>query len=245
MQVAIPVFAGMTALDVVGPYEVLRMVPGADVRFVSETTGPVITDSGVLVVGATHTYAETTNPDVILIGGTGLTPMSTANDAALRAWLQRVDAATTWTASVCTGSLVLAAAGLLNGVPATTHWNALGILRALGAEVRDADRVVRAGKYITAAGVSAGIDLALVLAAEISDEETARAIQLRIEYDPRPPYRSGDAKAATKALRHRANSLRIDELNSGDIVREVVQGTAVLWTAAIGRVRQRRSRSLS
>lgn len=204
MIVAILTYPGLTALDAIGPYEVFNSSPGIEVRFVWKRTGAVVTDHGGLTLGATHTLAGTPQPDVVLVPGSSANTASAMRDAALLDWLRATHEGTRFTTSVCSGALVLAAAGLLKGLPATTHWAVMGSLAKYGAEPRPADRVVRAGRVWTAAGVSAGIDMGLALLAELAGEEAARAAQLAIEYDPRPPFDAGHASRADAATRERA-----------------------------------------
>lgn len=194
MLIAIPVFERLTALDAVGPYEVLQRLPGAEVRFVGAATGPVRTDNGMLGLLADATLADTPGPDVVVVPG-GIGTRAMLHGGPMIDWLRAVHPGTQWTTSVCTGSLVLAAAGLLDGIEATTHWANFDLLKSLGA-VPLHERVVERGKVITAAGVSSGIDMALVLAERLSDPVTARAMQLMIEYDPDPPFDAGSPGAA-------------------------------------------------
>lgn len=246
VQIAIVLYPGLTALDAIGPYEVLRLVPGVEIRFVWHHVGPVVADSGVLVLAATHTLAETPRPDVVLVPGSGTATAVTARDEDLRAWLREVDRHTTWTTSVCTGSVVLAAAGLLEGRRATTHWTMQRMLATLGAEAQPGSRVVRDGKHWSAAGVSAGIDLGLALAAEIADRATAEAIQLVIEYDPQPPFDAGHPSKASAATKATALGLvareggRIVVAEPGVVPREVAAAAALLWRRAVDRARARR-----
>ncbi|MEU0502330.1 DJ-1/PfpI family protein [Nocardia sp. NPDC005998] len=246
MQIAIVVYPGMTALDVIGPYEVLRLLPGARLRFVWHEPGPITTDSGVLLLGATHSFDETPSPDIVLIGGSGPATATTAADERLRAWLRQVHETSTWTTSVCTGSVVLAAAGILENKPATSHWAGLSALQALGAQPRAEQRIVRDGKIVTAAGVSAGIDLGLWLAGEIAGKEAAEAIQLMIEYDPQPPFDSGHMSKASSAVRRKVTAIFGREgadLLTADpraVVREASAIAKLSWTTAIGRARARR-----
>ncbi|MET7970954.1 DJ-1/PfpI family protein [Micromonospora sp. NPDC005305] len=198
MQIAVLLFDRFTALDAVGPYEVLGRLPGARTVFVADRPGPVTTDVGTLALTATATLDEVTRPDVLLVPG-GPGQIARMTDARLLDWLRAVDATTTWTTSVCTGSLLLAAAGLLTGRRATSHWLAVDQLPAFGAEPT-AERVVVDGKYVTAAGVSAGVDMALTLAGRIAGDAVAQAIQLGIEYDPRPPYPAGSPRSAPAPL---------------------------------------------
>ncbi|HEX5614666.1 MAG TPA: DJ-1/PfpI family protein [Acidimicrobiia bacterium] len=189
MQIVALLFEGLTALDIVGPYEVLQRIPGAQVRFVARETGPVRTDNGYLALHADATLADTTSADVLVVPG-GFATVALERDAELLEWIRTVHATTTWTTSVCTGSMLLAAAGLLEGLSATTHWFQLDRLAEYGA-TPTADRVVEQGKIITAAGVSSGIDMALVLVERIMGAAVAQAIQLSIEYDPQPPFDAG------------------------------------------------------
>jgi putative intracellular protease/amidase len=202
VRIAIPLFDRFTALDAVGPYEVLSRVPGAEVVFVGERAGEYRTDSGVLGMTADAALDDVppTSVDVLVVpGGFGTRPLATSPDNPLVRWIADVHPATTWTTSVCTGALLLGAAGVLDGLPATTHWRLVDALASYGATpVRE--RVVRAGKVVTAAGVSAGIDMALTLAARIAGDEVAQTIQLGIEYDPQPPFDSGSYADASPEL---------------------------------------------
>ncbi len=196
MNIAIPVFAGVTALDAVGPYEVLSRVPGASVRFVAAERGPVRSENGMLGLLADLTFGELAEPEVVVVPG-GHVTRELLGDELLLGWLRRVHESSQWTTSVCTGSLLLGAAGILDGLQATSHWLALDLLARYGAEPVSR-RVVEQGKVITAAGVSAGIDMALTLAAHIAGEQTAQAIQLSLEYDPQPPFDCGSPGKAAK-----------------------------------------------
>ncbi|GAA1008834.1 DJ-1/PfpI family protein [Streptomyces thermogriseus] len=197
MQIAVVLFDRFTALDAVGPYETLGRLPGAETVFVAERTGPVRTDTGHLALTADAAFAEVPSPDVVVVpGGPGQTEQM--ENRALLDWLRTADATSTWTTSVCTGSLLLAAAGLLNGRRATSHWLALDWLGRFGAEPTG-ERVVVDGKYVTAAGVSSGIDMGLTLLGRIAGDAYAQTVQLMIEYDPQPPY---DAGSPDKAPAH-------------------------------------------
>ncbi|QWF76826.1 DJ-1/PfpI family protein [Amycolatopsis sp. CA-230715] len=189
MRVAILLYDRFTTLDATGPYEVLGRVPGAEVVFTAERTGPVRNDLGSLAIVADAALGEVESPDIVLVpGGPGQRELMT--DGPVHDWLRAVDATSTWTTSVCTGSLILGAAGLLTGRKATSHWLALDQLPSFGAEPVS-ERVVVDGKYVTAAGVSAGIDMALTLAGRIAGDEAAQRIQLLTEYAPAPPYDAG------------------------------------------------------
>jgi transcriptional regulator GlxA family with amidase domain len=196
MEIAILVYDGFTALDAIGPYEVLSRLPGATTAFVATTPGPVTTDTGILTLMASRGIAEVPRPDIVVVpGGPGEVAVR-AGGAALD-WLRAVHPTTTWTTSVCTGSLILGAAGLLGGRRATTHWLAFDQLRELGAEpVHERVVVEEEHRIITAAGVSAGIDMALSLAARLAGDQVAQAIQLGIEYDPQPPFDCGSPDRA-------------------------------------------------
>ncbi|MFV0132580.1 DJ-1/PfpI family protein [Streptomyces sp. HMX87] len=198
MQIAIVLYDRFTALDAVGPYETLGRLPDADTVFVAERTGPVRTDTGNLALVADRSLAEVPAPDIVVVpGGPGQSPQM--ENAALLDWLRAADATSVWTTSVCTGSLLLAAAGLLDGRRATSHWLALDHLKRFGAEPTG-DRVVTDGKYVTAAGVSAGIDMGLTLLGRIAGDDHARAVQLLTEYDPQPPYDAGSPQKAPAHL---------------------------------------------
>jgi transcriptional regulator GlxA family with amidase domain len=194
MNIAILIYDRFTALDAVGPYEVLSRLPDCKTTFVGETTGPKRTDTDVLALTADASIAEMPAPDLLLVpGGPGQSALM--EDGPVHEWLRNAHETTTWTTSVCTGSLILAAAGLLDGKRATSHWTAMEELGSLGAEAT-AERVVFDGKIVTAAGVSAGIDMALTLVARIAGDELAQAIQLGIEYDPQPPFQAGSPEKA-------------------------------------------------
>jgi putative intracellular protease/amidase len=194
MDVAIPLFDRITALDAVGPYEVLHRVPGVTVRFVAERPGSFRTEDGSLALVADTALSEVPAPEVLLVPG-GFGARALLAGGALVDWVRAAHETSQWTTSVCTGSLVLAAAGVLRGVEATTHWAAMSLLAELGAVPLE-QRVVERGKVITAAGVSSGIDMALTLAARLAGEKVAQAIQLSIEYDPEPPFNSGSLRTA-------------------------------------------------
>jgi transcriptional regulator GlxA family with amidase domain len=198
MNIAILLYDKFTALDAIGPYEVLSRLPGASVTFVAAEPGPVRTDNGMLALVVEHSLDDVSQPEIVLVPGGPGEVAARAGGAALE-WLRAVDRTSMWTTSVCTGSLVLAAAGLLDGRRATTHWLAFDELRRLGAEPVD-ERVVFDGKLVTAAGVSAGIDMALALAARIAGDQVAQAIQLGIEYDPQPPFDAGSPHKAPAAV---------------------------------------------
>ena len=198
MQIAILIFDGLTALDAIGPYEVLSRLPGAELRIVAKEAGLKRTDTGALGMKADLALDDLEAPEVVLVpGGKGSRPLM--RDPEMLEWLRSAHKSSTWTTSVCTGALVLGAAGILDGKRATTHWAFLDHLSEFGAEPV-AERVVEDGKVITAAGVSAGIDMALTLAARIAGDKVAQAIQLGIEYDPDPPFDAGSPSKASSEV---------------------------------------------
>lgn len=198
MNTAILIFDKLAALDAIGPYEVLHSVPGWEVKFVAPSKGEVRADSGHLGLSADYSLDEVTDPDIVLVpGGEGNRPLM--QDETVLSWLREVDEGTKWTTSVCTGSLVLGAAGILDGKRATSHWLFLEQLRELGADPVGG-RFVEDGKTITAAGVSAGIDMALHLVGREAGPEVAQAVQLGIEYDPQPPFDSGSPAKASEQI---------------------------------------------
>jgi transcriptional regulator GlxA family with amidase domain len=197
MQVAYLLYDRFTALDITGPHEVLNSLPDVESIFVAEQSGPLRNESGTLALVADRTLDEVPHPDIVVVPG-GFGTRALLEHKPLLDWLRSAHETTTWTTSVCTGALLLAAAGLLDGLPAATHWAARERLASLGARPV-AERVVRQGKIVTAAGVSAGIDMALELVALMHGEEVAKAIQLGIEYDPQPPFDSGSVEKASAA----------------------------------------------
>ncbi|MFG3145936.1 DJ-1/PfpI family protein [Streptomyces sp. NPDC048243] len=198
MQIAIVLYDRFTALDAVGPYETLGRLPDADTVFVAERTGPVRSDTGRLALIADKSLAEVPRPDVVVVPG-GPGQGAQMDNEVLLDWLRTADGTSAWTTSVCTGSLLLASAGLLEGRRATSHWLALDGLEKFGAEPTG-ERVVFDGKYVTAAGVSSGIDMGLTLLGRIAGDEHAQAVQLLTEYDPQPPYDAGSPEKAPAHL---------------------------------------------
>ncbi|HXJ37326.1 MAG TPA: DJ-1/PfpI family protein [Candidatus Eisenbacteria bacterium] len=202
MRIAIGIYERFTSLDAMGPFQVLSSLPGAEVTFVAEKAGPVLDESGFLTVTARAAFDDLPDPDILLVPG-GIITGTLVPDHPVVGWIARAHRTTTWTTSVCTGALLLAGAGVLNGVEATTHWGAMDELARLGA-VPVRERVVRRGKIVTAAGVSAGIDMALTLAGAIYGPELAQTLQLAMEYDPAPPYDTGSPEKAGPATVERA-----------------------------------------
>lgn len=208
MRIAIGLYDHFTSLDVMGPFQVLSGLPGAEVTFVAAQAGPVTDESGFLTVTAQASFDDLPKPDVLLVGGGTITGTLVPHHPIVR-WIAEAHPTTTWTTSVCTGALLLAGAGILKGVEATTHWGARDELARLGA-VPVADRVVRRGKIVTGAGVSAGIDMALTLAAEIAGPDYAKTLQLIMEYDPTPPFDAGSPEKAGPETMQRAFGVMVE-----------------------------------
>lgn len=199
MQIVFLFYDGMTALDAIGPHEILCRLPGAKVQRVARKSGTVRTDSANLELVAEYSLEDVSHADVLVIPGAG--SATTLRDfPEVLAWVRSIHTTTKWTTSVCTGSLILGAAGLLSGLRATTHWAVMDRLSAWAAEPIS-ERIVESGKIITAAGVSAGIDMALILAAKIAGPQVAQILQLGIEYDPEPPFDTGSPKKANPKIR--------------------------------------------
>jgi len=235
MQIAIVLYRGVTALDAIGPYEIFRFLPDVEIRFVSSSPQPIVTDSGVLVLGATHTYDETPSPDIVLVPGSSADTTTAMADRELISWLKSVHDTTTLTMSVCSGALILGAAGILEGQSATTHWIAQKVLKNFGAQSRCEERIVRSGKIVTAAGVSAGIDLALSVVQELYGQERAEVIQLLIEYDPQPPV---DAGHPTKASETVYNIAKSEMRKAGKNPRNLISIPTLLWGKAMKKARR-------
>ena len=195
MQVAIGLYQGVTALDFVGPYQVLSNRPDTEVVLCAAEAGVVSDDNDILHLNVDRTFADVPSPDVLLVPGGFVTRRMAAEGHPIVDWVRSAHPTTTWTTSVCTGALVLGAAGVLDGLDATTHWSAYDHLAGYGARPTE-QRIVEQGKVVTAAGVSAGIDLALALVGRIDGPDLAEAIQLGIEYDPQPPFDSGSPSKA-------------------------------------------------
>lgn len=208
MQIAFVLYDRLTALDIIGPFQALADIPGVDPVFVGERVGPVTDHTGALRLHAAASFAEVTAPDVVVVPG-GDADRDAGREHPVVEWLRAVHPGTTYTTSVCTGSIFLALAGILDGVDATCHWASYDRLAALGARPTS-ERVVERGKVITAAGVSSGIDMGLTLAARLFGDDVARAMQLAIEYDPQPPFDAGSPEKAGPDL----TSLVLDVMSS-------------------------------
>lgn len=198
MKIVFLFYNGMTALDAIGPHEILFRLPGAAVYRVAKQSGIIQTESSHLKLIAEYSFNEVASADILLIPGAG-NATSLKEDSETLAWLRKIHQTTTWTTSVCTGSLILGAAGILAGLKATSHWAVLDRLSHWGADPVS-QRVVEDGKVITAAGVSAGIDMALVLAEKLSGRQVSETLQLGIEYDPEPPFNAGSPQKASPQI---------------------------------------------
>jgi transcriptional regulator GlxA family with amidase domain len=206
--VGLVLYPRFTALDIVGPFQTLVDVPGLDVFFVAAEKGPVVDHSGRLTLEASKSFNEVDSLDVLVVpGGFADRDITESNDVVL--FVKKIHPTTTWTTSVCTGSIFLAHAGVLAGLTATTHWASYDRLQSLGASPTE-QRVVKQGKIITAAGVSSGIDMGLVLVAALEGDEMAKLIQLAIEYDPQPPFDSGSPSKVSPEFKKFALSIFAD-----------------------------------
>lgn len=199
MRIVFFLYEGLTTLDVIGPHDVLSRLPGVEAISVSKDGGPVTADTGALGLVATHSMSDVDSCDVLVVPGGLAGTFAAAEDPEILEWIRSVTADATWITSVCTGALLLGAAGLLEGKRATTHWAAIDLLAGYGAEPTRV-RVVFDGNVVTGAGVSAGIDFALTLAARIAGDDIAKTIQLGIEYDPSPPFDCGSPDKASDEL---------------------------------------------
>jgi transcriptional regulator GlxA family with amidase domain len=209
MQIAIGLYPGFTALDAIGPYAVFTNVPGADVVVCADRKGLLADESDLLHFEMVHSFDEVPTPDILLVPGGLITRRIAAEGGPIVDWIRSAHETTTYTTSVCTGALLLGAAGVLDGLPATTHWVAYDHLRSYGAQPTE-ERVVIEGKVATAAGVSAGIDLALTLVDRLHGAEVAQAVQLGIEYDPQPPHDTGAPSKAPAEIRDLVSTVIAD-----------------------------------
>jgi putative intracellular protease/amidase len=204
MKIAALIFDKITVLDIVGPTELLSWVPGSEIVWVGKEIGPIRAAPTGLAINVERTLDEVSSADILLIpGGPGVRLL--LQDEKVLDWVRKVHATTKWTTSVCTGSLLIGAAGLLKGLEATTHWNAAATLESFGAKYRE-KRVVPQGKIVTSAGVSSGIDMALWLIGKIAGDDAAKEAQLCIEYDPQPPYDSGAPSKADPRVIEKART---------------------------------------
>jgi putative intracellular protease/amidase len=224
MDIAIYIYNGLTALDAVGPYEVLSRLPNANVKFVAKEKGVIVTDTHFLKLVAEYDISEIDKADILVIPGSVVGFIREAKDKELLSWITKINLTSTWTTSVCSGSIILAATGLLKDKKATSHWGVIHLLKEYGS-IPTSERYIQEDKIITAQGVSAGIDMSLYLASQIVGIEKAKAYQLFIEYDPKPPFDSGNVNQADLATVELAKKILGKEakkdLSLWDIVRNV------------------------
>jgi len=211
MNIVILLYKGFTALDVIGPYEVLTRLPNAEVKFAAKESGIIESEYAAMKMVATHTLAEIEQADILMIPGSTTAFLQVAKDAETLEHIRRIDSTTQWTISVCSGAVILAAAGLLKGRKATSHWGVLNMLEKFGA-IPISERYIQQGKIITAAGVSAGIDMALYLTKEIEGEAYAKMVQLVVEYYPQPPLNIPDLSAVPKEIEEAARTFFKEEM---------------------------------
>lgn len=215
MEIAIYIYNGVTMLDAIGPYEILRNLKGVNIKFIAKEKGEIIADSQMVHLNAKYDIEEVNKADVLLIPGSSISFIKEMKDEKVLQWIRDIDGTTQKTVSVCTGSLILAATGLLKDKKATSHWKPINLLAELGA-LPTRERIVEEGKYITSAGVSSGIDMALLLAKQLKGEKDAKAAQLVVEYDPKPMFNSGNyLRAKPKIIKHAEKQL---ERNAGIII---------------------------
>ncbi|MPV86727.1 DJ-1/PfpI family protein [Ostreibacterium oceani] len=224
MDIVIYIYNGLTALDAIGPYEVLSRLPNASVKFVAKEKGVIVSDTHFLKLVAEYDITEIDKADILLIPGSVVGFIREAKDTNLLSWINKIDKTTTWTTSVCSGSIILAAAGLLKNKKATSHWGVIHLLKEYGS-IPTSERYIQEGKIITAQGVSAGIDMSLYLVSQIIGDEKAKAYQLFIEYDPKPPFNSGNINKADNPTIELAKKILSKEakkdLTIWDIVKNV------------------------
>ncbi|RIA09351.1 transcriptional regulator GlxA family with amidase domain [Flavobacteriaceae bacterium MAR_2010_72] len=199
MEIIIYIYNGMTMLDAIGPYEILRHIEGANIKFVSKQKGEITADSHFVHLNSKYGIDEISKADILVIPGSTIAFLKEMKDDKVLNWITKINKSTQITVTVCTGSIILAATGLLKGKKATSHWKSIKLLTEFGA-IPTRARVIEEGKYITAAGVSAGIDMAIYLVNKMKGEKAAKAAQLLIEYDPKPMYNSGNYLRANKEI---------------------------------------------
>ena len=199
MTIIFYIYNGMTMLDAIGPYEILRNIQGVDIKFVSKKKGAITADSHLIDINSKYAINDISEADILVIPGSTIAFIREMKDKEVLNWIKKIDITTQYTVTVCTGSIILAATGLLKNMKATSHWKPIGLLSEYGA-VPTRERIVEEGKYITAAGVSAGIDMAIYLVNKLKGENAAKAAQLSIEYDPQPMFNSGNYLTAQKDI---------------------------------------------
>ena len=222
MNIVIYVYNGLTALDAIGPYEVLSRLPKANIKFVGEEKGVIVSDTHFLKIFAEYDITEVSTADILVVPGSTVGFLREIKKKPVLSWLQKIHAQTQWTTSVCTGSIILAAAGILQGLEATSHWAAIHLLRDYGVEPQP-ERFIQQGKIITAQGVSAGIDMALYLVSQLLGEEKARAYQLAIEYFPAPPLGIQKADELDESARKLAQKIMAADARKDLSIIEIIR----------------------
>lgn len=234
MNIVIYIYNGITALDAIGPYEVLSRLPDANVKFVAKQKGFVISDTHFLKLFAEYDIAEIEKADILVIPGSVIGFIRESKDKELLKWINKIDITTTWTISVCSGSIILAATGLLKNKKATSHWGVSHLLKDYKTIFVD-ERYVQEGKIITAQGVSAGIDMSLFLVSLIIGTEKAKAYQLFIEYDPKPPFNSGNYSRANKTTIDLANKMLSKEAKKDLTLWDILKNFKSIFKLKLGK----------
>jgi putative intracellular protease/amidase len=227
MEIVIYIYNGLTALDAVGLYEILSRLPNANVKFVAKEKGVIVTDTHFLKLVAEYNISEINKADILVIPGSMISFIKESKDKALLSWIAKINLTSTWTTSVCSGSIILAATGLLKNKKATSHWGTIHLLKKYGA-IPTSERYVQEDKIITAQGVSAGIDMSLYLASQIVGEEKAKALQLLIEYDPKPPFNSGNIKEADSATIELSKKMLREEAKKDLTIWDIIKNAQLL-----------------
>lgn len=227
MEIIIYIYEGMTMLDAIGPYEILRNIEGAQIKFVSKNKGEIIADSAFIHINSKFEIKEVQKADILLIPGSTISFIKEMKDPQVLNWIRKINQSTQKTVTVCTGSIILAATGLLKNKKATSHWAPIELLAQFGA-IPTRERIVEQGKFITAAGVSAGIDMALYLVNELQGPLMTKAAQLIVEYDPNPIFQSGNYSTADKEVIEVAKKIMEVDVKKSLTVWEMIQHARIL-----------------
>ena len=227
MNIIIYVYNGMTMLDAIGPYEILRYIKGVNIKFVSKEKGEITADSQFVSINSKYSIDDISSADLLLIPGSTITFIKEMKDKKLLNWIRKIDATTQMTLTVCTGSIILSATGLLIGKKATSHWKPINLLSEFGA-IPVRKRIVEEGKYVTAAGVSAGIDMAIFIVNKLKGEKAAKAAQLSIEYDPKPLFNSGNYLKADKEIIELSSKIMTNDAKNDLSLWEVLKNSKTL-----------------
>ena len=227
MNIIIYVYNGMTMLDAIGPYEILRYIKGVNIKFVSKEKVEITADSQFVSINSKYSIDDISSADLLLIPGSTITFIKEMKDKKLLNWIRKIDAKTQMTLTVCTGSIILSATGLLIGKKATSHWKPINLLSEFGA-IPVRKRIVEEGKYVTAAGVSAGIDMAIFIVNKLKGEKAAKAAQLSIEYDPKPLFNSGNYLKADKEIIELSSKIMTNDAKNDLSLWEVLKNSKTL-----------------